>query len=110
MTLENEWGCDSVVTLYLTIGEGIGDYQSQRQLHVWPNPTRGQVNMSLSGIMPDSYMEVRIYDMYGRLLQTQKWQPDQTTIDLSSFAQGIYLVKVYDSKTLVGTAKISKVN
>ena len=108
VTLTNEWGCDSVVTLYLTIGEGIGDYQAQRQLVVWPNPTRGQVNMSLSGVVQETDMEVLVYDMYGRLLYTQKWQSNQTTLDLSTFAQGIYLVKVYDAKNLLGTAKISK--
>ena len=108
VTLTNEWGCDSVVTLYLTIGEGIGAYQAQRQLVVWPNPTRGQLNMSLSGVVPETDMDVNVYDMYGRLLYTQKWQPDQTTLDLSTFAQGIYLVKVYDAKNLIGTAKISK--
>lgn len=106
--LTNEWGCDSVVTLSLTIGEGIGGYQVQRQLVVWPNPTKGQVTMSLSGIMPEANLNVQVYDMYGRLLATQKWQSDQTTLDLSSFAQGIYLVKVYDSKNMIGTAKISK--
>ena len=108
VTLENEWGCDSVVTLYLTIGDGVGDYQSQRQLVVWPNPTRGQVNMSLSGVVPETDMEVQVYDIYGRLLQTLKWQSNQTVLDLSNFTQGIYLVKVYDSKNLLGTAKISK--
>ena len=108
VTLTNEWGCDSVVILYLTIGEGIGGYQTQRQLVVWPNPTRGQVSMSLSGIMSEVDVEVQVYDMYGRLIHTQKWQSDQTTLDMSTFAQGIYLVKVYDSKNLIGTAKISK--
>lgn len=108
VTLENEWGCDSVVTLYLTIGDGIGDYRSLRQLLVWPNPAKDQVNVSLSAVMPDPNMEVRIYDIYGRLLQSHKWQSEQTSIDLSSFAQGIYIIKVYDAKTLVGAAKISK--
>ena len=42
------------------------------------------------------------------LLQSHKWQSEQTSIDLSSFAQGIYIIKVYDAKTLVGAAKISK--
>jgi hypothetical protein len=110
VTLVNQFGCDSVVTLSLTIADAIGGHRVERQMKVWPNPTRGQVNMSLSDMMPESDMEVRIYDMYGRLLHTQKWQSDQITLDLSTFAQGIYIVKVFDSKTPVGTAKISKVN
>lgn len=108
VVLENAQGCDSVVTLYLTIADGMGSYQSENCLKVWPNPTNGQVRLMVSGMAPESDLEVRIYDVYGRLLQKPKLSTAVSMLDLSQYAPGVYILGIYNHNTLVGTSKIIK--
>ena len=50
---------------------------------------------------------VRIYDMNGKMVFTKYISEDSETIDISSFAQGLYYLKVNTSKS-IRTIKISK--
>lgn len=110
VVLENEHGCDSVVTLYLTIADGIDSYSSEKQLKVWPNPTFGQVSLMISGAMPESCLELGIYDVYGRLLQSKTLSSESLQLDLSQYAQGMYILKVSCEQTVLGSVKISKLS
>lgn len=102
-------GCDSIVTLYLTVTVGIDDRQMGNNLTVWPNPTRGSVQLRFSDNMPASGLDIRIYDIYGRLVQSKHCSSEQLTLDMSPYAQGVYILRVYQQNIPVGTAKISKI-
>ena len=58
---------------------------SIRVLAVWPNPTTTSVTIELN----ESAL-LRLYDQYGRLLQTRAWSPGQDRFDLSGLPAGIY--------------------
>jgi len=62
------------------------NYDYQQELNIYPNPTNGFVN--IRGFKDP--IETHIYDVTGKLLQTTS----ATTICLSSYAKGIYLLKV----------------
>ena len=51
--------------------------------------------------------EVGIYDMAGRLLKTQRLN-DTNEIDMSPYAAGVYIVKVYCNNALLWTDKLIK--
>ena len=110
VVLENGQGCDSVVTLCLTIGSGVEAYQADNLLKVWPNPTHGQVNLLISDRMTESNLEVRIYDVYGRLLQKSTMLSESLSLDLSPYAQGLYILQVSQNQTVLGTVKLSKLS
>lgn len=55
----------------------------------YPNPSAGLVNIT-SG---SNIEEISIYNVAGQLLTSKKVNATETTIDLSSFASGIYFVK-----------------
>lgn len=55
----------------------------------FPNPSTGLVNIT-SG---DEIEELSIYNLAGQLLFTKKVNAAETTVDLSSFANGVYFVK-----------------
>ena len=67
-TLQTIHGCDSVVTLHLTITVGVDDYD-RFDFKVYPNPTSNIVNVEC--IMKNEEwggMELHLVDAYGRLL------------------------------------------
>jgi hypothetical protein len=97
LTLTNANGCDSVVVLHLTaiIPEGIHDFDIVRS--IYPNPTTNYVTVHVSGQAMGS--ELRLYDMQGRLMKAQIIDNETVRIDLTSFANGVYLLKA-DSQTV----------
>jgi len=85
---------------FLTVdgGAGIHDIGSNfnSSLNVYPNPTSGKFDLSLSNI-DNVNGEIAVYDMTGRKVYTQKVDAAgfyNTSIDLGNFAKGLYTVQV----------------
>ena len=74
---------------------GLNDILSaETQTKLYPNPTTGSAILEVEGLTKSA--EVFVYDITGRKVKTYNLQPNQThlSIDLTSFAKGIYQVKV----------------
>lgn len=68
-----------------------------------PNPTQNQFTLSLPGMPDYSNTFMEIYDLTGRLVQTEKLYGETNLINTENLSKGAYLVKVYvggESKTL----------
>ena len=109
IVLETADGCDSVVTLHLTV-TGINDYLMNVEMNVYPNPTNDKVNVQLSvnNAVLTSKAEIQLYDMYGKWLKTWKVTGETTVIDLSSYAASVYFVKAVDGQRMIGIRKVVK--
>ena len=123
-TLQTVHGCDSVVTLHLTITVGIEDHNLGASMTVYPNPTTGIVNVQCTmNNVQEETVDFLVYDAFGRLLrstdgvETQNFaslQTDthgssvQTQIDLFRFAPGIYFVKAVANGKDVAVRKVVK--
>ena len=123
-TLQTVHGCDSVVTLHLTITVGIEDHNLGASMTVYPNPTTGIVNVQCTmNNVQEETVDFLVYDAFGRLLrstdgvETQNFaslQTDthgssvQTQIDLFRFAPGIYFVKAVANGKVVAVRKVVK--
>ena len=94
-TLQTVHGCDSVVTLHLTITVGIDDYDIIGNIVLYPNPASQYVDVRLDGDMVVKGIE--IYDVYGKLVRVS----ETTHINVADFADGIYLVRVTTDKGMV---------
>ena len=112
-TLTNAAGCDSVVTLHLTITVGIGNHDLSNVLAIYPNPTKDVVNVQLT--VNNEKMEnvdIQVFDVYGRLLdvvETRHGMSLQTTqIDLSHYAKGVYFVKAMSDGKTIAVQKVVK--
>ena len=80
---------------------------------VYPNPTTGMVNVQF--IMNNVQLkdvDIQIFDVYGRLLNTVETchgaSLQTTQIDLSSYAPGIYLIKLVGDGRVIGVQKVVK--
>ncbi|MBR0055066.1 MAG: T9SS type A sorting domain-containing protein [Bacteroidales bacterium] len=105
-------GCDSTVTLHLTITTGVNEW-SDGHFTVYPNPTTGMVNVRLDENGATwNVAEIQMFDVYGRLLNTVETchgaSLQTTQIDLSSYAPGIYLIKLVGDGRVIGVRKVVK--
>lgn len=71
-----------------------------------PNPVKGKLALKIYGIRGDN-AKVQISDFSGKVVRKMNITADETYIDMSSIANGIYLLK-YTDGTLTQTIKISK--
>ena len=101
--LQTVHGCDSTVLMHLTITVGIEDPVVDRNLQVYPNPTNG-----LLSIRGTSFSQVLLFDAYGKRIGVWNAEGEVTQIDLSSYAPGVYFVKVMDKQQIVGVKKVIK--
>jgi bacillolysin len=65
-------------------------------ISVYPNPSTGVFNISLGNVKPSS---IEVYDIMGKIIVTKSnviTTNNQTTLDLSSAAQGIYFIKIIE--------------
>jgi len=115
-TLQTIHGCDSIVTLHLTITVGIDDYDLGASMTVYPNPTNDIINVRCTMYnVQVGTMEFHVFDAFGRRLrstdgvETQNFASLQTVqIDLSRYASGVYFVKAVADGNVVAVKKVVK--
>ena len=117
----NQYGCDSTVTLTLTINpcdtiptdtvptdtNGIISYETNI-LQLYPNPTTSIVTLKLYPETCTLYPEIQIFDIYGRRLQIMPVCGERTHIDLSHYATGVYLIKLVNDGNVLAVRKLVK--
>lgn len=93
-------------TLEVTFAEGIEDNQLSNLVTLYPNPTTTTIEMRLKETQLQ-IKECNVYDMYGKLMAIIPVSQDNTTIDVTNFAAGVYFVKM-NSEMGVITKKFIK--
>ena len=75
---------------------------SKSEIHIYPNPTKGIINLKFSN---DNSVQVFIYDIAGRIIYNNQllMHNNQLQIDLSSFKNGIYIIKIQSDNNLYTT-------
>ncbi|MET3025476.1 T9SS type A sorting domain-containing protein [Flavobacterium sp. UW10123] len=63
--------------------------KEKKSFSVWPNPVKNTLNINS---LNESNYSVKIYDLLGRLIYTK--ENVNTSIDVSSFTSGLYLIKI----------------
>jgi hypothetical protein len=85
----------------------IPDLHFENNFSVFPNPTSGKIFLRFKGNTSHE-VQVSLADEAGKILQSFRIDPlKQNEIDLSGFAEGFYLVKLFDGIN-VEAAKIFK--
>ena len=74
----------------------------------YPNPATDNVTIFFENMETTSAPEYQLFDLFGRNLMNGKIMEEETNLNISSLAKGIYLLKVMDGNHIVGTAKIVK--
>jgi hypothetical protein len=111
-------GCDSIVTLHLTIEpcdtNGINE-NGIVNLTLYPNPTTGMVNVQFTMNNEQSGAgEIQVLDVYGRVLDAvdisdaRGASVQAVQIDLSRYATGVYFVRMVNGGKVMAVRKVVK--
>ena len=76
-------------------------------ISAYPNPTTDYLTLSI-GEFEISNLSYQLYDMNGKLLQSEKITGNQTSIVMSNLVPATYFVKVIESNREIKTFKIIK--
>ena len=90
-TIPNAAGCDSVVTLNLTLNYTGVDELNGNSLTISPNPTSSKITVKASLVLIGK--EFTIYDQLGKAVKSGIITAEETEIDLSNLSEGVYLFK-----------------
>ena len=92
---------------------GVNEWRTS-DLHIYPNPTTGIVNVELGMEEDWKNAEIQVFDVYGRMLDAanpsdaRSASPQTVEIDLSQYATGIYMLKVVNDGKVVAIGKVVK--
>ena len=109
-TLQSEFGCDSVITLNLTVNSSLNDVvASAIEVSLYPNPAQSFVNMELSGEASETM--VQLFDIHGKILRTYTLENGKKTlrIDLDGLPAACYYLHIISDNRVV-VKKIIKNN
>ena len=105
-TLSTVYGCDSIVTLSITLNVGIEHHSLENVIKAFPNPTTGHLTV----IGSEGLTQLQLFDAYGRRVCVYPVEGKQTEIDLHGLASGVYILKAMRRNQMAGTLKIIKNN
>ena len=88
--IQNEVGCDSTITLNLTLTVGI-DELNGIAYEVYPNPTADQFTIDASQAVYGAYS---IQDAQGKVVKEGNMNGVSTTVELNEVARGIYFLRI----------------
>jgi hypothetical protein len=93
--IPNEAGCDSTITLDLSLDfTGLEDNSQGALFSIFPNPAQSIINVNTDNkLIGDAYF---ISDNSGRIVLTGKLNSQNTTIELGNLSGGIYMFRVGD--------------
>jgi hypothetical protein len=100
-TLTSQNGCDSIITLNLSIS-GVGISENEQNVLVYPNPVRESITIKGFGI---DHL-ARISDALGRIVLEVNVSSDETTIDTSKLEPGNYMIEFSDEKAHISFIKL----
>ncbi|MGZ5287648.1 MAG: T9SS type A sorting domain-containing protein, partial [Flavisolibacter sp.] len=78
----------------------------KQKVNIYPNPVKGTVNIQIEDNKDKA--EIRLFDMYGRLVMQQLSSNENTRLNVSKLAPGVYLVKILRDDVEISTTRFIK--
>lgn len=84
---------------------GVNELSISYQIQVYPNPTSGDLKITITNFSSKEKLNIKIIDVIGREVMNDSYKEE---FDISGLQKGIYFVSVYRENQLLGTRKIVK--
>jgi len=91
---------------YATDVVGIEDAFKENNIVVFPNPVTDNLYIQTDKILQNG--QVQLFDMYGKLIQTNVFQQENIAINLNNIASGVYTLKILDEEKIIAIRKLIK--
>ena len=82
--------------------EAVSDVLGEQRIQLFPNPTTGALRVYITPFPQNTRVEVRLFDQQAHYLFTTPCVSETTLIDLSPYADGVYLMNVVVGAKLSG--------
>lgn len=99
VTLNSAFGCDSIVTLFLTVTNPVSiSSVASASVKAYPNPSDNIISIDLVNAIGNSNF-ITLYDMRGIVILEQPFQPNTNgylheTLDVNSLPAGMYMLRI----------------
>jgi hypothetical protein len=98
-------GASATGIVDIVVNDNVGiDEVSNTQILTFPNPANTQYTFNVSNKQISSY---KMMDIAGNTIMTGKATSGNNSIETSSFANGIYILTIYNNNSIVGTVKVN---
>lgn len=77
-------------------------------INIYPNPVFDQLHLKIVNFNQYNELSVKIYDIFGKVIDQQMIQNEITTLSLDYINKGIYIITISDSQTTLKTLKFIK--
>ncbi|MAJ52022.1 MAG: hypothetical protein CMB82_10495 [Flammeovirgaceae bacterium] len=77
------------------------------ELLAYPNPTQEILTLKIDNYKNES-LTYQLYDIQGKLLESQSVKTSKTRLDMKDLAEGSYLLSIQEKGTLIKTFRIIK--
>jgi len=102
----NECGASTPATLMIQSSVNIDEVSQTHDFQWYPNPTSDKVSLKMEE--EQEVTHIQLFEMNGKLILTQKVTSPILQIDMLNYSNGIYLIKLFNQKTILNTSKIIK--
>lgn len=82
-------GCSDTSACVIVDEVGLTSLTDEMSMNVYPNPTNGKLNISLSSV---ESANIQVFDAQGKLIVTIKDALNESIIDLSNVEPGVYMI------------------
>lgn len=72
----------------------VADELNEIKVTIFPNPTKGVIIVELSDFSPQANLKFSLFSSDGKILKRVVPQSDRTSMDLSSYSSGLYLLYI----------------
>jgi hypothetical protein len=97
---------EALKPVYLKFGVGIAQVVDlQNKVMVYPNPSNGNLTVSVSDF---ENANIEIYNMVGQKVFANTLQSGLTHLNVSSFSNGVYQIRIVKNNSLIYTGRVVK--
>ncbi len=105
-TAPNDFAQGVPFNVYGTEVLGTNEVSLSSQIAMFPNPAQKEVTISNNSNI--TLEKADIYNLQGKLIQSVELNNNETTLDISNFASGVYMVQIASDKGSVTKKLIKK--
>jgi len=98
-------GIQQTYDITALLGAAIADIKLE--LVAYPNPTQETLTLKINNYKNES-LTYQLYDLQGKLWDSQSLKGAQTQLEMKDLAVGTYLLSIQDEETLIKTFRIIK--
>ena len=95
-------GMDDIFVARLnTSSNAVPEYPNESEISTYPNPATDELTITIPTYSAVNRTTLELFDIYGKLLKSVTVTGNTTTVDISGYPAGVYVVRFMDNKGVV---------